>query len=441
MKTNTKSSGIEWIGDIPHDWEVKRHGFLFTFGKGLGITKEDLQDEGIPCVSYGEIHSKYGFEVDPVKNSLRCVDEKYLKTDRNSLLKYGDFIFADTSEDIEGSGNFTYLNSDEKTFAGYHTIIIRLIENLSQRYIAYFFDSISFRTQIREKVWGIKVYSITKQILKNTKVIIPYPDEQKAIAAFLDTQCGKIDSIIAELEQQIEILKQYKTSLITETVTKGLNKNVPMKDSGIDWIGKVPAHWEVIRLKYLLKTSLQYGANEVGIPPDNENPRYIRITDITIDGKLKEDEALSLELKIAKPYILVDKDLLFARSGATVGKTFYYESKYGISAFAGYLIRASIKQDIQHSKFLYYYTLGNKYEIWKSFVFTQATIPNISADKYNDCPIICPPLSEQKTIASFLDKKCEEITSIIEEKQLSIDTMKAYKKSLIYEYVTGKKRV
>ncbi|MDR2406818.1 MAG: restriction endonuclease subunit S, partial [Bacteroidales bacterium] len=251
MTKTTKPSGIDWIGDIPAEWEVKRLGFLFVFGKGLNITKEDLQDEGIPCVSYGEIHSKYGFEVNPEKNILRCVDEKYLRTDRKSLLKYGDFLFADTSEDLEGSGNFTYLNSNEQAFAGYHTIILRPRENIYRRYIAYLFDSLFFKTQIRNKVWGIKVYSITQPILKNAKMILPPPKEQQAIAAFLDTQCGRIDSIITEMEQQIEFLKQYKTSLITEMVTKGLNKAAPMKDSGIDWIGKIPVEWKITRLGFL----------------------------------------------------------------------------------------------------------------------------------------------------------------------------------------------
>jgi type I restriction enzyme S subunit len=214
-----KDSGIEWIGKIPAHWDVSRLGFLFTFGKGLNITKEDLQDEGVPCVSYGEIHSKYGFEVNPEKNALRCVDKKYLGTDRKSLLKHGDFLFADTSEDLEGSGNFTYLNSSEKTFAGYHTIILRTRENINHRYIAYLFDSIPFRTQIRNKVCGVKVYSITQPILKSAKMILPPPKEQQAIAAFLDARCDQVDSIIADKRQSIETMRAYKKSLIYEYAT------------------------------------------------------------------------------------------------------------------------------------------------------------------------------------------------------------------------------
>ncbi|MCB4759908.1 MAG: restriction endonuclease subunit S, partial [Sulfurovum sp.] len=161
-----KESGVEWIGKIPKNWEVKKFRFSFNLTKGLTITKANLKDDGIPCVNYGEIHSKYGFEVIPEKDDLKCVDSSYLKTSKQSLLSRGDFVFADTSEDIEGSGNFTHLHSDTPTFAGYHTIISRLKIDANYRYMAYFLDSTTFRNQIRQQVKGVKVYSITNSILK-----------------------------------------------------------------------------------------------------------------------------------------------------------------------------------------------------------------------------------------------------------------------------------
>lgn len=214
-----KPSGVEWIGKIPEHWVEKRFCFLFSFNKGLSITKENLQDEGIPCVNYGEIHSKYGFEVNPENNELKCVDEKYVDTSTESLLKHEDFVFADTSEDIEGSGNFTYLSGNTRVFAGYHTIIARPIANIFLRYMAFLFDSIDYRTQIRSEVSGIKVYSITKTILKDTIVFLPPLPEQRAIAAFLDRETAKMDKLIEKIEQQIGLLKEYRQSLITSAVT------------------------------------------------------------------------------------------------------------------------------------------------------------------------------------------------------------------------------
>ncbi len=214
-----KDSGVEWIGKIPEHWEVKRFRYIFNLDKGLTITKENLIDEGIPCVNYGEIHSKYGFEVNPDIHDLKCVEKEYSFISPSSLLKKGDFVFADTSEDIEGSGNFTYLNSDKETFAGYHTIIAKPKIKLFARFLAYAFDSLPFRNQIRSSVKGVKVFSITQTILKELFVWLPPIDEQKQISSYLDNQSVKIDKAISLQQKQIEKLKEYKTVLIDNAVT------------------------------------------------------------------------------------------------------------------------------------------------------------------------------------------------------------------------------
>ena len=180
-----------YLVKLPLLWKAVRFRHLFSFGKGLNITKENLQESGIPCVNYGEVHSKYGFEITPQKHALKYVSEDYLKKSKRSLLSKGDFVFADTSEDIEGSGNFTQLISEDIIFAGYHTVICRPIGENNHRYLAYFIDSRSFRNQIRRAVKGVKVYSITKTILKNTNLCLPEIEEQVAIATFLDQKYPK----------------------------------------------------------------------------------------------------------------------------------------------------------------------------------------------------------------------------------------------------------
>lgn len=214
-----KNSGVEWLGEIPSHWEVRRFRHLFSFRKGLAITKENLQDTGIPCVNYGEVHSKFGFSVNPEFDELKCVSEDYLKNNQKSLINYGDFVFADTSEDIEGSGNFTYLNSNKITFAGYHTIICTSKKNNHSRFLAYVFDSLAFRSQIRQKVKGVKVFSITQNVLKDNFVWLPPKDEQTAIADFLDKKTAKIDTAISQYQAEIDKLKEYQQSLVGEVVT------------------------------------------------------------------------------------------------------------------------------------------------------------------------------------------------------------------------------
>jgi len=214
-----KDSGIEWLGKIPEHWEIKRFDFLFSFYRGLTITKENLTKEGIPCVNYGEIHSKYGFEVNPNRDILMCVNKDYLISSEKSLLKRGDFVFADTSEDIKGSGNFTYLNSDIPTFAGYHTIIANPIDKFIHRFVAYFFESLSFRNQIRCKVTGTKVYSVTQSILKSTFVALPPLSEQEAITRYIETECSRIDAKISKTKKLVDLLTEYRATLISEVVT------------------------------------------------------------------------------------------------------------------------------------------------------------------------------------------------------------------------------
>lgn len=214
-----KDSGVEWIGEIPEHWEVKRFRNVFSLGKGLTITKENLIDSGIPCLNYGEIHSKFGFELDVAIHNLKYVDEEYLASNPNSLIGEGDFVFADTSEDIEGSGNFTYIKNANKLFAGYHTVIAKPKFVIESRFFAYQFDSKSFRNQIRTLVKGVKVYSITQSILKQPSVWDPPIKEQLEIIEYLDNKCSKISKAIDFQIQQIEKLKEYKSSLIDAAVT------------------------------------------------------------------------------------------------------------------------------------------------------------------------------------------------------------------------------
>ena len=215
-----KDSGVEWIGDIPEHWEIIRFRNAFRFNKGLNITKENLNDEqGILCLNYGEIHSKYGFEFIPNVHPLKFVDESYLKNNQKSLLNDGDFVFADTSEDIEGSGNFSYINGQDLVFAGYHTLIAKPKINFNSRFIAYVLDSSAFRNQVRVRVKGVKVFSITQAILKTTFIWLPTEQEQNEIVKYLDEKMQKFNNAKIAYQTQIARLKEYKNILINQAVT------------------------------------------------------------------------------------------------------------------------------------------------------------------------------------------------------------------------------
>ena len=268
---------------------------------------------------------------------------------------------------------------------------------------------------------------------------IPLPTltEQTAIAEYLDEVTGKIDALVNEKQAQVDELRAYRTSLITETVTRGLNSNAPLKDTGIDWLGDIPQHWENIKLKFLLDEPMMYGANESPESDINiDNPRYIRITDIDENGNLKDETYRTLQYDKAHPYLLKYGDVLFARSGATVGKTYRFTECYP-ACFAGYLIKASCGRKLL-SSFLIYYTNSQSYNNWKNSIFDQSTIQNIAADKYNNLSVPLPPLSEQQEIAEYLDKKTTKIDALIAELEAQLKDLIDYKQAVITEAVTGK---
>ena len=214
-----KDSGVEWIGEIPKAWGISRVKYLFKNGKGLSITKENLIDNGLPVISYGQIHSKRNNGVSINKELLRFVDFRYQKYYPKCQVYKNDFIFADTSEDYEGCGNCVYKRDDSILFAGYHSIILHSVLQQDNRYFAYLFKTDCWRQQLRKVAFGVKVFSITQKILINSSIIIPSYEEQQQIANYLDSKCEEIDLSIAEKKQQLEFLEQYKKSLIYEYVT------------------------------------------------------------------------------------------------------------------------------------------------------------------------------------------------------------------------------
>lgn len=373
-------------------------------------------------------------------NYEKCSYISWFKYNESPEIKVenGDILFVKTGSTY---GKSAYVTDLPKEATINPQLIVFKQSTMNKKLLAYVLQTslISYQTELA--VVGGTIPTMSQEKIKNFIFPIPPLAEQQRIADFLDEKCGEIDSIRSDVQREIEILNDYKKSVITEAVTKGLNPKAKLKDSGIEWIGKIPEGWDVKKLKYLIRCPLQYGANETGVDYEETLPRYIRITDISMDNKLKDDGKLSLELEKAKSYILEDEDLLFARSGASVGKTFLYKKEYGLSAFAGYLIKASFDKSKVCPTFFYYNTLSFCYDSWKQQAFTQATIQNIGAEKYNTFAIPVPPLSEQKAIADYLDEKCSEIDATIADKQKQLETLDEYKKSLIFEYVTGKKEV
>jgi type I restriction enzyme S subunit len=428
--TSYRDSGIHTSIQVPEHWNIKRFKHLFSFGKGLNITKENLEDTGIECVNYGEIHSKFGFEVNPDIHELKCVNESYLKKDSKSLLNIGDFIFADTSEDIEGSGNFTHLTGNKTIFAGYHTMICRPKKTLNSKYYAYLFDSKSFRSQLHKKVKGVKVYSITQNILKDTCVWIPEDNEQTKIASFLDEKTAQIDKAISQKEKLIELLKERRQITINDAVTKGLDKAVEFKNSGVEWIGEIPKHWNLLANKHIFKLK----KDTVG-----KNSSEYSLLSLTLQGIIKRD--LDGGGKFPAEFDTYQE----VKQGDFVFCLFDVEETprtVGLSEYDGMITGAYTVMSVQDMdrKYLYYFylNLDSKKRLKPLYRGLRNTIPK---DSFFAFKTFVPPKNEQIKIVEYIETQTTKIDKAIELQQNYIAKLKEYKASLIDSVVTGKVRV
>lgn len=209
------------------------------------------------------------------------------------------------------------------------------------------------------------------------------------------------------------------------------------KDSGVEWLGEVPITWSIFKLKFGLSEPLVYGANEAALDDNPNNPRYIRITDMNPDGTLRRDTFKSLPKMIAEPYMLIDGDILLARSGATVGKSFYYRSIFGASCFAGYLIRARFNREKIIPRLAYWFCQSSIYWQYISGSQIQATIQNVSAEKYSDLYLSAPlEYAEQVRVVNFLDHETAKIDNLIEKQQQLIELLKEKRQAVISHAVT-----
>jgi len=426
-----KDSGVEWISDIPVNWDIVPLKALFSFGKGLPITKENLEESGIPVISYGQIHVKWNSGVTTHRELMRFVNESYLETNPQSLVKRGDLIMADTSEDREGCGNCAYVDTDETLFAGYHTIILRALSETDNKYLAYLFLTDPWRSQIRKAVSGVKLFSISRRILGSVSAIVP--DNADEIVAHLDEKCTQVNNLITNVHAQIEKLKAYKQSVIAEVVTKGLDPTVPMKDSGVVWIGDVPAHWKIKRGKALFKETEARSTD--GSEELLTVSQYTGITPRS-QKNVTMFEALSLEgYKICEIGDIAANTMWLWAGAIGVSEyrgvispsynVYRQRGNHFIPQYLDYLLRAPM--------------LVQEYASLSTGI--RASRLRLYPKDFFNIMFPVPPIDEQQAILDVLSSQFSAVDRLIAIKQAKIEKLEQYKRSLIYEYVTGKKEV
>ena len=441
-----KESGIKWIGKIPDSWKTERLKALFSFGKGLPITKDNLVAEGISVISYGQIHSKYNDGVHIRDELFRYVPEVFLKSNPDSLVHFGDIIVADTSEDLDGCGNALQIDSGNVIFAGYHTIILRSIKEQDNRFFAYTMLTDNWRSQLRGLASGVKVFSISKRMLSDCYYIVPPYKIRCEISDFLDSQCAIIDNIIEKTRASIEEYKKLKQAIITRTVTKGVRGDRTMKDSGVEWIGEMPTDWDLIPFRHVLKER-----QEKNIPIKTEERLSLSIelgvtlyAEKTTNLDRFKDDFEQYKLAHVGDLVMNSMNMIVGATGVSdyygcvspVYYTFYDETPgYTTAKYCEYLFRSKTMLRVL-------YSLGKGiYAIVRGDDRVNTCRLKVSKEDLKSILIPLPSLKEQTEILGYLNEATSAIDVLIEEKETLLRELELYKKSMIYEYVTGKKEV
>lgn len=415
MMREVKSSGIAWIGTIPKCWETDKLKYhlrrneprnpgdvvVLSLYRELGVIPKDSRDDNHNVTSEDTSKYKYVRPGDFVINKMKA---------------WQGSVAVSEYEGIVSPAYFVYEFTDDAIF---------------KRYFHYLLRS-CYKDEFMRLSGGIRVgqWDLPADALENTPILIPPMDEQRRIADFLDAKCAEIDALTADIQTQIDTLEQYKRSVITETVTKGLNPNVEMKDSGIEWVGQMPLAWDAVPNKYLM-----YKVKNVCPVYNGEDILSLTTNGVIIrdlNGGGKMPTSFDGYQKVTPGNLLMclfDIDVTPRCIGLV--KNFGLTSP----AYSQFVMRTGV-----YAPYYYYYYLMVDYT--KELLHMAKNLRHsLTEDQLGAIKAPNPPYEEQVQIAEFLDKKCVEISRVIEDKNKQLATLDEYKKSLIFEYVTGKKEV
>lgn len=431
MAEKMKPSGIDWIGDIPNNWETSRikYHYQISLGKMLQPIQENSTDTLEHYMCSANI-TWAGVDTSILKQMWFSPAEK-----KQYRLLDGDLL---VSEGGDVAVSCIWRNELDECYLQNAVHRVRqnaLSDNRFIYYWLFFLKNYGIVDLICNKA---TIAHFTKEKFGELPICIMSIDEQVAIADFLDKECAQIDSIAADLEKQIALLQQYKKSLITETVTKGLDKSVPMKDSGVEWIGEIPEHWNVLRVKDIskLQTGTTPPGNE-GVNFDNDGIQWFTPADFN-DGSIKlglAEKSIDFDTIHRENIKAYPANTVLFVGIASIGKIGFSPN----TCYSNQQITGIKPNNNKNGKYIAYSLLAGMDSIKDNALYT--TVPIVNNAYLGNIKISFPPTNEQETITKYLDYATSSVDEIIGKKLEQLSTIQQHKKSLIYEYVTGKKRV
>lgn len=430
MSREMVNSGIPWIGEIPKGWEIDTIGNLYT------LRNEKVSDKDYSPLSV----TKMGI-VPQLETAAKTDDG-----DNRKLVRIGDFAINSRSDRRGSCGISAYDGS-----VSLINTVITPREQMNPRFYNWLFHSELFADEFYKWGHGIvdDLWTTRWQEMKRISIVAPSLEEQRKIASFLDRKCAEIDEMIALQEKIVEELKAYKQSVITEAVTKGLNPDVPMKDSGIEWVGDIPEHWNEKRLKdcgYLYGGLSGKAGDDFNVDEERDNyALFIPFTNIFNNLYISPQTLYKVKVEEGECQNEVLKgDVLFLMSSEDyegLGKTSLLNVDVSPLYLNSFCKGFRITKSDTNPRYLNYLLTSSPLRNLVMCMGNGFIRVNLRAEKLSKCPVLLPPLDEQERIADYLDNKCTEIDNLISIKLSKIDSLNEYKKSIIYEYVTGKKEV
>lgn len=435
-----KDSGVEWIGDVPSHWEIVRMKYTCDFNGRIGFrgySQADLVSEGEGAITLSPTNMNDIF-VDYNKCSYLSW-EKYYESPE-IMVKQGDVLLVKTAS----VGKCSYVKTIPMECTVNPQILVLKKHRQNPMFLTYLFQIPIGQTYIDLYKAGSTIYTLSEDKIGNFRFVFPNKKEQDIIVSYLDSKCGEVDKVISTQEKRIALLQELKQSIITHAVTKGLNPNVKMKDSGIEWIGEVPEHWSSYRIKY--NTFLKGRIGWQGLKASeflDEGYCLITGTDFDNNGGVNWDSCY----RISKERFFEDKllhvkegDILITKDG-TVGKLALIKQLPEPASLNSHLLIVRQISNLVNNVFLYYCLLCSIFKEFTKYHQTGSIMNSISQDLFGYFKCFVPPLTEQQEIASYLDKRCTSIDASISKAQREIELLQEYKQSLITEVVTGKRKV
>ena len=429
-----KESGAEWLGRVPEHWEVRRLRQIGPLLKGSGGTKEDIVESGVPCVRYGDLYTTHSYFIRQARTFVtaeRAAD--YFP------IRLGDVLFAASGEDLAEIGRSAVNLIEAVAVCGGDTVVLRPDGRAVPAFLGYACDSWVAKAQKASMGRGTTVKHIYPDELKRLVIFVPSPDEQAMIADFLDAETAKIDALIAEQQRLIELLQEKRQAVISHAVTKGLNPDAPMKDSGIEWLGEVPEHWAVIRLGHRgrLQNGLSIGGEAFGA-----GDPFVSYGDVYKNTVVPNTPSGLVQSTAddQHKYGLEVGDVLFTRTSESaddIGVAATCLRVIPRSTFAGFLIRFRPDPGILDPGYSKYLFRNQGVQGHFAGTMNLVTRASLSQGELRSLPICIPPIPEQVLISAALDERLEQLRVLTADTESAIALLQERRSALISAAVTG----